>query len=66
MLTYVVSLPDDSRPRRRHTLWWKLAIIITCGTLAGAIIPEFVKVFTSTESRHVSEVVTSLEKAALR
>ena len=42
-----------------ETLWWKLAIIISCGTLAGAIIPELVKVFTSTESRHVSEVVTS-------
>ena len=41
------------------TLWWKLSAVITCGTLAGAIIPEFVKVFTSTESRHVKEVVTS-------
>lgn len=41
------------------TLWWKLSTIITCGTLAGAIIPELVKVFTSTESAHVREVVTS-------
>ncbi len=41
------------------TLWWKLSSIITCGTLAGAIIPEMVKVFTSTESKHVQEVVTS-------
>jgi len=41
------------------TLWWKLATIITCGTLAGAIIPELVKVFTSVESRHVKEVVIS-------
>ncbi|HBS29758.1 MAG TPA: sodium-translocating pyrophosphatase [Phycisphaerales bacterium] len=41
------------------TMWWKLSAIITCGTLAGAIIPELVKVFTSTESRHVREVVTS-------
>ncbi len=41
------------------TLWWKLSGIITCGTLAGAIIPELVKVFTSTESSHVKEVVTS-------
>jgi K(+)-stimulated pyrophosphate-energized sodium pump len=40
-------------------LWWKLATIITCGTLAGAVIPELVKVFTSTESAHVKEVVTS-------
>jgi K(+)-stimulated pyrophosphate-energized sodium pump len=41
------------------TLWWKLSTVITCGTLAGAIIPELVKVFTSTESSHVREVVTS-------
>jgi len=41
------------------TLWWKLSTVITCGTLAGAIIPELVKLFTSTESTHVREVVTS-------
>ena len=41
------------------SLWWKLSTVITCGTLAGAIIPELVKVFTSTGSRHVREVVTS-------
>ncbi|HEY6361069.1 MAG TPA: sodium-translocating pyrophosphatase [Vicinamibacterales bacterium] len=41
------------------TLWWKLGMIITCGTLAGAIIPELVKIFTSVESSHVKEVVTS-------
>ncbi|HKO95470.1 MAG TPA: sodium-translocating pyrophosphatase [Pyrinomonadaceae bacterium] len=41
------------------SLWWKLSCIISCGTLAGAIIPELVKVFTSTESSHVKEVVTS-------
>jgi K(+)-stimulated pyrophosphate-energized sodium pump len=41
------------------TLWWKLSTVITCGTLAGAIIPELVKIFTSTESSHVREVVTS-------
>jgi K(+)-stimulated pyrophosphate-energized sodium pump len=39
--------------------WWKLATIISCGTLAGAVIPELVKVFTSTEARHVREVVAS-------
>jgi len=44
------------------TLWWKLSLIISCGTLAGAIIPELVKVFTSVESRHVKEVVTSSEE----
>ena len=41
------------------SLWWKLSTVITCGTLAGAIIPEFVKVFTSVESGHVREVVTA-------
>jgi K(+)-stimulated pyrophosphate-energized sodium pump len=41
------------------SLWWKLSTVITCGTLAGAIIPELVKVFTSTESGHVREVVTA-------
>ncbi len=41
------------------SLWWKLATIITCGTLAGAIIPEVTKIFTSTHSRHVREVVTA-------
>ncbi|HET8578335.1 MAG TPA: sodium-translocating pyrophosphatase [Methylomirabilota bacterium] len=57
-LTYLVSrwlIPDLGD----GTLWWKLATVITCGTLAGAIIPELVKVFTSTESGHVREVVTS-------
>ena len=44
------------------TLWWKLAVIISCGTLAGAIIPELVKVFTSTEFAHVKEVVTSSQE----
>lgn len=42
--------------------WWMLATIISCGTAAGAIIPELVKVFTSTESRHVREVVKSSEQ----
>jgi K(+)-stimulated pyrophosphate-energized sodium pump len=41
------------------TLWWKLAAIISCGTLAGAVIPELVKIFTSTSSSHVHEVVTA-------
>jgi len=57
--TFVVSyflIPDIGGD---SSLWWKLSAIITCGTLAGAIIPELVKVFTSTESRHVAEVVTS-------
>ena len=59
VLTYVVSyllIPDLGGD---PTLWWKLSTVITCGTLAGAIIPELVKIFTSTESSHVREVVTS-------
>jgi len=40
-------------------LWWQLSAIISCGTLAGAIIPEMIKIFTSTESGHVKEVVTA-------
>jgi K(+)-stimulated pyrophosphate-energized sodium pump len=40
-------------------LWWVLSIIISCGTLAGALIPEFTKVFTSTNSRHVREVTNA-------
>jgi len=42
-----------------YGLWWKLSVIISCGTLAGAIIPETVKIFTSTKSKHVQEVVTA-------
>ena len=61
-LTYLISylmipqIGDDS------TQWWKLATIISCGTLAGAIIPELVKVFTSVESRHTNEVVISAQE----
>jgi K(+)-stimulated pyrophosphate-energized sodium pump len=58
-LTYLVSsqmIPDIGGDT---TLWWKLSSVITCGTLAGAIIPELVKVFTSMHSGHVEEVVTS-------
>jgi K(+)-stimulated pyrophosphate-energized sodium pump len=58
ILTYATSYLLI-QPLGDGTLWWKLSTVITCGTLAGAIIPEFVKVFTSTESRHVREVVTS-------
>ena len=59
VITFVVSKFTIPELSGNPTLWWKLAMIISCGTLAGAIIPELVKVFTSTESRHVSEVVTS-------
>ncbi|MFN8178645.1 MAG: sodium-translocating pyrophosphatase [bacterium] len=44
------------------TLWWKLSTVITCGTLAGALVPEFVKIFTSTTSSHVKEVVKSSQE----
>jgi len=60
-LTYIVTylmIPDLGD----GTLWWKLASIISCGTLAGAIIPELVKVFTSTKSSHVKEVVKSAQE----
>ena len=60
--TYVVSYMIIPLLGNDGTLWWKLATIISCGTLAGAIIPELVKVFTSTKSRHVQEVVKSAEE----
>jgi K(+)-stimulated pyrophosphate-energized sodium pump len=61
-MTFLISyfmVPDLSGDT---TQWWKLATIISCGTLAGAIIPELVKAFTSTESRHVREVVASAQE----
>ena len=61
-LTYLISrfiIPDLGGD---GTQWWKLATIISCGTLAGAVIPELVKVFTSVHSRHVKEVVISAEE----
>jgi K(+)-stimulated pyrophosphate-energized sodium pump len=61
-LTYLISSQIIPTIGGDTTQWWKLATIISCGTLAGAIIPELVKVFTSTESRHVREVVTSAEE----
>ncbi|MBV9499514.1 MAG: sodium-translocating pyrophosphatase [Acidobacteriaceae bacterium] len=58
-LTYVVSYLMIPNLLGDTSLWWKLSSVITCGTLAGAVIPELVKVFTSMESRHVREVVSS-------
>jgi K(+)-stimulated pyrophosphate-energized sodium pump len=58
-LTFLVSYLIIPELGSDTTLWWKLSLIISCGTLAGAVIPEFVKVFTSVDSRHVEEVVTS-------
>jgi K(+)-stimulated pyrophosphate-energized sodium pump len=58
-LTYVVSKLMIPTLGGDESLWWKLSTVITCGTLAGAVIPELVKVFTSTNSGHVREVVTA-------
>jgi K(+)-stimulated pyrophosphate-energized sodium pump len=62
VLTYIISAVIVPEIGGDATQWWKLATIISCGTLAGALIPELVKVFTSTESRHVREVVASAEE----
>jgi K(+)-stimulated pyrophosphate-energized sodium pump len=61
-LTYLVSYYIIPVLGGDTSQWWKLASIISCGTLAGALIPELVKVFTSTNSRHVREVVKSAEE----
>jgi len=49
------TLVTDSLPN----LWWQLAVIISCGTLAAVLIPEFTKIFTSSHSKHVHEIVTA-------
>ncbi len=59
VLTFLVSYLLIPNIGGDPTLWWKLSIIISLGTLAGAIIPEAVKIFTSTSSGHVREVVTA-------
>jgi K(+)-stimulated pyrophosphate-energized sodium pump len=59
ILTYLLSYVIVPNLGGHPDLWWQLSTVISCGTLAGAIIPELVKVFTSTDSRHVREVVTS-------
>src|ERR1700735_832626 len=59
VLTYIVSAKMIPTLGGDESLWWKLSTVISCGTLAGALIPELVKVFTSTNSRHVREIVTS-------
>jgi K(+)-stimulated pyrophosphate-energized sodium pump len=61
-LTYAISYFVIPTLGTDASQWWKLSTIISCGTLAGALIPELVKVFTSTESRHVKEVVTSAQE----
>jgi K(+)-stimulated pyrophosphate-energized sodium pump len=59
IMTYLFSYLLIPNLAGNTNLWWQLSTIISCGTLAGAIIPELVKVFTSTSSAHVHEVVTS-------
>src|SRR3984885_6002343 len=61
-MTYAISYYTIPQLGSDTSQWWKLVTIISCGTLAGALIPELVKVFTSTESRHVKEVVRSAEE----
>ncbi len=58
-LTFAVSYLIIPSLGGDTSMWWKLSLIITAGTLAGAVIPEVVKVFTSTTSAHVKEVVTA-------
>ena len=60
--TYIVSYFIIPNLGGDTSQWWKLASIISCGTLAGALIPELVKSFTSVDSRHVNEVVTSAKE----
>ena len=62
ILTFVISYFVIPVLGQDNTQWWKLAVIISCGTLAGAVIPELVKAFTSVESRHVKEVVVSAQE----
>jgi K(+)-stimulated pyrophosphate-energized sodium pump len=61
-LTYLASALIIPSLGGDASMWWKLSTIVSCGTLAGALIPELVKVFTSTESRHVKEVVTGAQE----
>jgi len=61
-LTFVISHLIIPNLGGDTSQWWKLATIISCGTLAGAVIPELVKVFTSVNSRHVREVVKSAQE----
>ncbi|HMN67705.1 MAG TPA: sodium-translocating pyrophosphatase [Bdellovibrionales bacterium] len=57
VVTFVIS--DGLLGHMDGGLWWKLSVIISCGTLAGALIPEFTKAFTSSHSRHVAEIVNA-------
>ncbi|MGH9506067.1 MAG: sodium-translocating pyrophosphatase [Terriglobales bacterium] len=62
ILTFAISAVILPALGGDSSQWWKLSIIVSCGTLAGAIIPELVKAFTSTESRHTREVLASAQE----
>ncbi|MDR1767932.1 MAG: sodium-translocating pyrophosphatase [Propionibacteriaceae bacterium] len=62
ILTFIVSSLLIPEVGGDTTMWWKLSLIISFGTLAGALIPELVKVFTSVKAKHVEEVVKSANK----
>ncbi len=61
-LTFITSKLIIPNLNGDTTYWWKLSLIITCGTIAGAIIPEIVKIFTSTKSTFVNNVLNSSKK----
>ena len=58
-VSYLMLDPTHFDPN----LWWRLALIISCGTIAAALIPEFTKIFTSSKSKHVEEIVTASREA---
>ncbi|MBP1532249.1 MAG: sodium-translocating pyrophosphatase [Alphaproteobacteria bacterium] len=62
-VTFVVSYFMLSPERFGQNIWWEMSVIISCGTLAAAIIPEFTKIFTSSKSQHVDEVVNASREA---
>lgn len=61
--TFAVSYIMLPRSQFGPNIWWELSVIISCGTLAAAIIPEFTKIFTSSKSQHVQEVVNASREA---
>ncbi len=62
VLTFAISALLISDIPGHPNLWWQLSLIISFGTLAGAIIPELVKVFTGVKAKHTEEVVKSAKE----
>src|SRR5207244_9203664 len=56
---FSIVTKEGAPPTFLPNLWWQLAVIISCGTLAAVLIPEFTKIFTSSHSKHVHEIVTA-------